>query len=106
MKSVLEWQNVRRKKVHFALETPFEKRSHYDQTSKNNSSVIRRIGNIATVYKLLSFPTRHKGNWTEGCGDPLNMSEVVKCEYSNRTKKQNVDLEGSTFFFSDVSSHF
>ena len=26
------------------------------------------------------------------------MSEVVKCEWSNRTEKKNVDLERSTFF--------
>ena len=27
-----------------------------------------------------------------------NVSEVVKCEYSNGTEKENGDLERSTFF--------
>ena len=31
---------------------------------------MQSFGNIRTVYKLLTFRTRHKGNWTKDCGDP------------------------------------
>ena len=61
---------------------------------------MQSFGNIRTVHKLLTFRTRHIGNWTKGCGDPRlgKYVKVVKCEYSNRTEKENVDLERSTFF--------
>ena len=31
---------------------------------------MKSIDNIRTVNELLTFHTRHEGNWTEGCGDP------------------------------------
>ena len=61
---------------------------------------MQSFGNIRTVYKLLTFRTRHKGNGPKVAEIHVleNMSEVVKCNYSNRTEKENVDLERSTFF--------
>ena len=62
---------------------------------------MKSIGNMRTVSELLAFYTRHEGNWTEGCVDP-GPGKCVRSRQMrilNKTEKENVDLERSTFLY-------